>query len=233
MINALIIDDEQHAIDSIRILLEEFQDKITVVGSALSVAQGISSIHELKPDLVFLDIELKDGIGFEVVEKTKDVSYKLIFTTAYNQYAIRAFKVRALDYLLKPIDLTEFRDTLRILIDEVGIHTSLQVQQSYDDAIKVTEMDGYILVPVEDILYLQADSNYTRIHSKKGKTYLLAKTLKEFSSKLNPAQFARVHHSYIINKKEIKQLSKGSKNEVLMNNDVWIPISRSRKGLLW
>ena len=138
MIKAVIIDDEKHAIDAITILLESFQEEISIVGFSLSVASGIEMIQKLKPDLVFLDIELKDGIGFEVAEKTSELGYKLIFTTAYDQYAIRAFKVRALDYLLKPIDIGEFQDTVKRCIDEMNAtkNTTEKVVPLFDEMIK-------------------------------------------------------------------------------------------------
>lgn len=235
MLKAVIIDDEKHAVDSISILLEHFKEDIVLVGFAFSVSTGIEMIKNLKPDLLFLDIELKDGIGFEVVDKTKDCNYKLIFTTAYDQYAIKAFKVRALDYLLKPLDLNEFNETVRLCIDDLKrdrTHPD-HMNRSFDDVIRIPEGDSYELIPVHKIVYLQADSNYTRICTLDGKIHLTAKTLKEFELKLDPDIFIRVHHSYIINKNEIISLSKGNKSSVKLTHDIEIPISRSRKNRIY
>jgi two-component system, LytTR family, response regulator len=235
MIKAVIIDDEKHAVDAISILLDSFKDEIALVGVSYSVGNGIDVIRNLKPDLVFLDIELKDGIGFEVAEKTADVGYKLIFTTAYDQYAIKAFKVRAMDYLLKPLDIAEFQKTVRHCIQEIQNKdiTTTKEQHQYDELIKVPEADGYQLIAVQDVIYLQADSNYTRIVTKSKKAYIVAKTLKEFESKLDPGSFARIHHSYIVNRSEIKQLLKGNNSQIRMSDDTCIPVSRAKKKLLF
>lgn len=233
MIKAVIIDDEKHAVDAISILLDSFKDEIALVGVSYSVSNGIDVIRNLKPDLVFLDIELKDGIGFEVAQKTADVGYKLIFTTAYDQYAIKAFKVRAMDYLLKPIDISEFQATMKRCIQEIiQDDTKGIANKKYDDKIRIPESDGYLFINVSEVLYLQADSNYTRIHTVGGKAFIVSKTLKDFETKLDPSLFVRVHHSFIANINEIMQLSKGEPSSIKMNDGQIIPVSRSRKNAL-
>lgn len=229
MIKALIIDDESHAIEAIEILLKEFHDSVEIVGTSTSVSGGLQLLNKLRPDLVFLDIELKDGIGFEIVERTKHLSYKLIFTTAYNQYAIQAFKVRAIDYLLKPIDLKEFYAIMQHVIDHYAVTESQA--NAKPGVIKIPENDSYTLVPTHEILYLQADSNYTKIFTQT-KSYILSKTLKEFESKLLKEDFCRVHHSYIVNLNAIKKLSKGEPLVAELSNGKQIPVSRARKKTL-
>lgn len=233
MIKAIIIDDEQHAIEAISILLEAFESDINLIGVSQSVSKGIEMINLLEPDLVFLDIELKDGIGFEVAEKTAYHNYKLIFTTAYDQYAIKAFKVKAMDYLLKPIDISEFQATMKRCIQEINQNQVGVVQKnSFDEKIRIPETDGYRLISATDVLYLQADSNYTRIHIKSGKTFIVSRTLKDFEGKMDPSRFVRVHHSYIVNINEIFQLSKGEPSSIKMCDGEIIPVSRSRKTAL-
>lgn len=234
MIKAVIIDDEIHAVEAIRILLEQFSEEIAVVGTANSVANGIEALVNFQPDLVFLDIELKDGIGFEVAEMTSSLKYKLIFTTAYDQYAIRAFKVRAQDYLLKPIDLPEFQQTVRRCLEELKETNPVarEAVSPFEETLRIPESDHYKLIAVADITYLQADSNYTKIVMRDGRSHLLAKTLKDFENRLDPAIFKRVHHSYIINQKEVKQMWKGSNSRVQMNDESIIPVSRARRKIL-
>lgn len=234
MIKAVIIDDEKHAVEAISILLEQFAQDIQLVGTAHSVARGIALIEKEKPDLVFLDIELNDGLGFEVAEKTAQVGYKLVFTTAYDQYAIRAFKVRALDYLLKPLDMVEFRKSVEDCIREFQAkHGEPTAANRYDTLIKVPESNSYHLVAVADLIFLQADSNYTRIATRQGKSYLVAKTLKEFEARLDPALFARIHNSYLVNRSEVRQLVRGSNCFVTMSDGSSIPVSRARKKMLF
>lgn len=232
--STIIVDDEQNAVKAIDVLLTEFHKNIDVVARAYTTDEAVSLIIKHKPQLLFLDIELNDGSGFEIVEKTKDINYKLIFTTAYEQYAIKAFRANAIDYLLKPIEIEDFNRTVLKAI------TLIEQQKQFNNSelsniknnfnkISLPFVDSYDLVNQDEIIHLQADSNYTVVFTINNKSALLAKTLKEFELKLNPNTFFRIHHSHIVNLNHITKYIKGEGGEVVLSNGTRIPVSRTKK----
>lgn len=222
MIRVFIVDDEINAIKSLEYLIKEHCPKLQIIGQAESVQEAISAIEKLNPDLVFMDIEMPTGSGFEVVEKTQHLDYKLIFTTAYDQYAIKAFKVNAQDYLLKPIDAIE----LIKAVNKISTHATYP--DTKIDKLSIPTNEGFQLIAFEKILRLVSESNYTHIFLVDGTKYLVAKTLKDFENSLGTG-FLRVHNSHLINIQEVNKIIKADGGFIVMSDASMIPISKPNK----
>lgn len=238
MINAIIVDDELKSRESLKILLEEFCDNVTVKALCQDVAEAVQAIQQYKPDVVFLDIQLQRETGFDLLTKLGDFNFEVIFTTAYAEYAIKAFKFAAIDYLLKPIDIEELKRALSKVEKRMNDSISLRLQQlmqnlkntsseNYKLALPTT--DGLVFVKMQDILYCEASSNYTEITVTDGKKYIVSRTLKEYEDMLGEHNFYRIHNSYLINLNAIKKYVRGEGGYVIMANDKSLDVSKRKK----
>jgi two-component system LytT family response regulator len=238
MIRALIIDDEKNARDVLRMQLTQYCPGVEIAGLAAGGEEGIAMIRHLRPDLVFLDIEMPKVNGFDVLQATSPLAYQVIFTTAYDQFAVRAFKYSALDYLLKPIDIEE----LRSAVDRVHpkapadlesriekLYQALQNQQPMKDRISIASGEGFEIVRHSDIVRCESDSNYTDVILSGGRRIKLTKTLKDVEETLPPKTFYRIHHSHLINIDHISRFFKTDGGYVVMSDGHQINISRQRK----
>lgn len=225
-----IIDDEQHCIDRLMHLLEPHSDHVEIV-SYSTVEEGIKGVDTLRPDVVFLDVQLHDRTGFDFLSSVSYRDFSLIFTTAYEKYAIEAFKFSAIAYLLKPVDREDFEFAFQKALDkteQAQLHERINVllsnlsKESSPKRISVPHKEGYIFLSVTDIVRCQADVNYTHIFTSDGKKYTASKTLKHFEQLLDGHQFFRTHNSHLINlgfvasyhKNGYAVLSDGTKIEV-------------------
>lgn len=238
MINAIIVDDELKSRESLKILLEEFCDNVTVKALCKDVAEAVQAIQQYKPDVVFLDIQLQRETGFDLLTQLGDFNFEVIFTTAYAEYAIKAFKFAAIDYLLKPIDIEELKRALSKVEKRMNDSISLRLQQlmqnlkntsseNYKLALPTT--DGLVFVKMQDILYCEASSNYTEITVTDGKKYIVSRTLKEYEDMLGEHNFYRIHNSYLINLNAIKKYVRGEGGYVIMSNDKSLDVSKRKK----
>ena len=203
----VIIEDEAQAVSALKSELKYHCPEVELVGEAKSVKEGIEVIKKLQPELIFLDIQLSDGLGFEILSVYKEHEFKIIFTTAYSQYAIKAIKFSALDYLLKPIDSEE----LKMAVAKAKIHSKendlAKIEtlisnfklKSDRKKIALQTTEGISIYEVDTILRCSAESNYTCVYFTNGKKVLFSKTLKEFEELLENSGFERIHHSHIIN----------------------------------
>ena len=197
-LTALIIDDERLARLNLRKNLTAFSE-IEVIGEASSIETGTKAIKDLNPDLLFLDIRLSDGTGFDLLNKV-EFKGKVIFQTAYDEYAFRAFEVNALDYLLKPITKDRLKRVVtRILNNELEKSGSDFLKLRYDDRIMIEQKKNIHFIKIEDILYIKADREYTTLFERGGKEYLVLKSIGDWEKKLPDEHFARVHRNGIIN----------------------------------
>jgi two-component system LytT family response regulator len=236
MIKALIIDDEKHCIITLQFLLDQLEN-IEVVGAIQDSRLAKAAVEELKPDLVFLDIEMPHLNGFEFLAQFgTNIPFKVVFTTAYDQYAIKALKLNALDYLMKPIDkqdvllaLEKFEQGLQVTNEQVQ---NLHVFNSgiMQDTIGLSTQNGLIFVKIEDIMYLEASSCYTYLMMRDQTRHLASKTMATFEDVLqdNPL-FFRAHKSHIVNLKFIKQYIRGEGGDLILQDGKSIPLSRNRK----
>lgn len=236
-IKAIIIDDEERARNSLSTLLREFCPEVNVLAMAANVPEGVLLINKLRPDLVFLDIEMPDYNGFELLGFFREVDFEFIFVTAYNEYALRAFEVSAVDYLLKPVEI----GLLQAAVDKARkrrfANTMQQRIEVLRDAFAGDELrrialslsDGMVFVEVADIELLEADGAYTKVVQRDGTSILVSKKLKVFEDLLlHRPNFARPHRSYIVNLNRIRRYNRGE-SLLLMDNGTTIPIARDKK----
>lgn len=240
MINAVIIDDERIGRETLIRLLEQYCPNITVVATADSVANAKVVIAKHRPHLVFLDIEMPFSSGFELLKETHAEKFEVIFTTAYDQYAIRAIRSSALDYLLKPIDRDELIAAVakaeQKLSGQNHLSQSLEVllenlkhATTEHSKIALPTDDGLILVHVQNIIRCEADGNYTRFFMQGREELLVCKTLKEFDAILTEMNFLRVHHSHLVNIGHVKKYVRGEGGQVIMSDTATVPVSRRKK----
>ena len=239
MINAILIDDEVHCMESLSILLNKFCPEVKVLERCLSAKQGLEATRKLKPDLVFLDVEMPSMSGFEFLEQFNEIPFSVIFTTAYDKYAIKAIRFSALDYLLKPIDPKELvaavhkveahnhpptSEQFRMLLDKI------QNKENGLTKIAVPIVEGFELVKADDIITCEADNNYTYLHLKNKRKITACRTLKEVEEQLELfPSFIRVHHSYIVNLNEVTKYIRGDGGYLMMSDGSTVDVSRSRK----
>ena len=241
MITATIVDDEPYSCETLATLLERYCPDVKVLDICYSAASALKSINEQKPQLLFLDIEMPHMNGFELLEKLPDIDFELIFTTSYDQYAIKAFRFSALDYLLKPIDQDDLRKAvqkavtstdhvspqqIKVLLEKIN-HPSLVVNK-----IAIPTLEGLQMILIESIIHCEADRNYTIIFTKGKQKIIASKTLKELEELLEDYPFIRVHHSHIVNLNEVEKYVKGEGGYLMMSNGANIDVSRSRKEFL-
>lgn len=199
--------------------------------------EGILAIQKFNPDVVFLDIEMPKMSGFDMLEKLGNISFQVVFTTAYNQFALRAFKYSALNYLLKPIDPDDLRETVsRILAlkrgpmkEQFDILLNSLKQNDKPSRIALSTGDGMVFVNTNNIMYCQSESNYTHVKLVDGEKYLLAKSLKEFEETLPEKDFFRIHNSFLVNLNEIKKFVRSDGGYVIMNDGTQVGIARARR----
>lgn len=229
---AIIIEDEKRAQIYLKGVINQVAPEIEVVAICDDLPSGVLAIRKFQPEIVFLDIEMPKYNGLEIVNffGKDEIQFNIIFTTAYNQYAIQAFKTSALDYLLKPIDPEELKETIeRYKQKQLTTFHKLQVAKlrlSHTEKIAIPDGNNLIMIEVNEILYLKADSNYTDIHLTNGKKYTTSRILKNFEETLSSySQFFRCHKSYIVNILHTLKFSKANGGTVILKNDVEIPIS--------
>lgn len=238
MIKAVIIDDEKNALEVLEMQLNQFCKEVIVIATCNGGKEGVKAIKELQPDLVFLDIEMPHINGFDVLEQTKGLNYKVIFTTAYDQFAIKAFKVSAIDYLLKPIDIVDLQNAvLKVNTTqkndlEAKIETlfnQYKIQNNSLSKIALPIGNSIQFFDTNEILRVESESNYSHIYLENKKKITLSKTLKEVEFTFNGNPFFRVHQSHLINMNYIDKVMRGENPYIVMKDGTSITISRNKK----
>lgn len=239
-LRAIIIDDEKHCAETLEWQLNNFCPNIELIGTFSSPTEGLSAINEQQPDLVFLDIEMPKMNGFQLLKSIEKVEFGVIFTTAFDQFAVQAFKVSAIDYLIKPID----DDELKIAVEKAGNVPNKDSAVSIDfllDQMQENKLSNRLFLPTlnglefidkETVLRCESDSNYTTVYFKNNEKMVVSKTLKEFEDLLPESHFFRVHHSHIVNLLFVQKYVRGDGGHLLMKNGNIVPVSRARKHLL-
>jgi two-component system LytT family response regulator len=239
MVRALIIDDEKHCCDNLQWQLKQYCPEIEIIGVCNNAEKGLQQIQTQQPQLVFLDVEMPGMTGFEMLERLKDINFAIIFTTAFDQYAIRAIKFGALDYLMKPIDKDELLEALNKLLHRTSQDSLKQlnallshIKKSNDlsfQKIALPTLHGYELVPLNNIMICESNSNYTDIQLNNGQRLLISRTLKQIEDLLDMHPFFRIHHSYLVNLQYAIRYIKGDGGFLVLNNDITVPVSRNKK----
>jgi two-component system LytT family response regulator len=237
-LKTIIVDDESNARENLKILIEEFCPELEVVGLADSVAQARTLIVDLNPEVVFLDIAMPNEDGFELLkhfdQEESGRDFSVIFTTAYNEYALKAFKADALDYLEKPISIDDLikgvEKLLRIhTIEDAAALIAKKEADKTNDRISVPTRDGFKIIKNEDIEYLEASDNYTMIYMNDGTRHLSSKNIKVYEENLNANVFYRTHKSYIINvEHHLKEFSRKEGNMAVLDNGKMVPVARRK-----
>jgi len=232
----IIIDDENHCIKTLTDLLDTNFPKVKILATCSDSTQAQELILHHKPDFIFLDIEMPLLNGFDLLSKFEHLDFDVIFTTAYDSYAIKAIKFSALDYLLKPISKEELAFAIDKVINKVSSISKEQVQiastinnKHLPDTIALPTLEGLTFTSINDIVYCSADSNYTRMHMIDNSEILLSKTLRDVDELLTGYHFFRIHHSSLINLKQVKKYIRGDGGEVLMSNGKSLMVARTRK----
>ena len=241
MIKAVIVDDEPFCCSSLVILLERYCPEVKVAGIYHSGDDALEAIPEQQPQIVFLDIEMPGMNGFELLEKLPEIRSEIIFTTSYDQYAIKAIRFSALDYLLKPIDKEDLQRAVQKVIQRLRYPLPQQLEillqrvnlpVSLSQKIALPSMEGLQMVDVNSIISCASDSNYTVFFLKNKQKITVSRTLKETEEMLEEYSFLRVHHSHLINLNEVNKYVKGEGGYLLMSDGSAVDVSRSRKDVL-
>lgn len=242
MIKAVLIDDDLNLRKGMKALIEKYASGIQVVGEAEGLTDAINVINSKMPQVVFLDIQLSEGTGFDILKKLAElhgnISFQVVFITAYEQYAIKAFRFSALDFLLKPVDPEELQNvvekikmTLQRNQDFEHIELLLENIRKKDNfkRIALSTSDGIHLFDISKIIRCESADNYTKFFMKDGKTILISKTLKEYEELLSEHGFERIHQSHLINLAYLKSYIKKDGGYIIMSDNSHLPISQRKK----
>lgn len=234
-IRTALIDDNPHAIQILRDDLARMFPEVEIVGEADGVVQGAKLLRQTQPDLLLLDIQMGDGTGFDLLEIVPDLRFQLIFTTAHDEHAIRAFRFAAVDYLLKPIDPEELRRAVERAKKQLNLSSHPQAklpvlrehfqQKEPPKTIALHTAEKIHIARLADILRMEADGNYTEVHFTNGQKLLLTKTLKDFSTILEATGFVRVHQSHLVNFEHIREFIKTDGGYIVMADGAKVPVA--------
>ncbi len=230
---ALLVEDKEYIRTGLRNLLTLINVKIDVIGECESVKEAVVVANACKPELVFLDINLTDGSGFDFLEQTQRLNFKVIFITAYEEHALRALKMGAVDYLLKPVDIDELQTALgkvaqlSVTDQKKQLQSAAQAWHQDSDTLLLSLQDSFQVVQLSELVYCESDKGYTTFYCNSNKKYLVSKTLKEFEERLCKTHFTRPHQSYIVNLKFIDKYDKSG--TIYLKNGKKIPVSSRKK----
>jgi two-component system LytT family response regulator len=238
--NCILIDDEADCLELLALLIQKYCPELHILGQYDHPRAAIDAIWEKRPDLVFLDVDMPEINGFGVLDACREVPFQVIFTTAYQEYAVKAFKYSATGYLLKPIDRSDLWEAVQkarhtqsvqqLAEQREVLFNYMHPMQPGKEKIALPTADGIVFLPVADIEYCEADGNYTKIFvAGRPKEMLFVKPLKEIEEMLQGGAFYRTHNSYLVNLKKVRQYIKGEGGELKMNNDQLVPVARPKK----
>jgi len=244
MIKAVVIEDDSGIRELNKSLIKEyFSQKIEVVGEADSVETGIDLIKKRQPDLVLLDIEIKGGSSFQILQQLRPYHFKIIFITAFNEYALKAIKFSAIDYIVKPINEVEFQQAIQNVIQliESCKNTQLQTENLLESYKKETQLkkivlrtaDALHIVDLAEVMYCKSDNSYTSFYVESGEEIMVSKGIRDYADLLSEYGFFRPHQAYLVNLNFVKKVDKTDGGFIIMKNAVEIPLStRQKKNLI-
>jgi two-component system, LytTR family, response regulator len=239
MLKSIIVDDELKSRESLKKMLAAFCQDVDVMATCQNVAEAITAIGEFKPDIVFLDVQMQGETGFDLLSTLDNINFEVIFTTAYSEYALKAIKFSAIDYLLKPIDIEDLQKAVAKVEKKQRLNMADRLKQllqnlkggadaeNYKLALPTAE--GLTFIKMKEILYCKASGNYTEIFMDDGKKHLVSRPLKEYDDMLSDHTFFRIHHSYLINLNGVKSYIRGEGGQVVMSDNCTLDVSRRKK----
>ncbi|HMQ08007.1 MAG TPA: LytTR family DNA-binding domain-containing protein [Saprospiraceae bacterium] len=238
-LTTILIDDEESATELLSIELAMYCPGVQIIDKIHRPEEVKDKVSLLRPDFIFMDIEMPGMDGFHVLEEIKHLPVEVVFITAYDRFALKAFQFSAIDYLLKPVGKNELQNAVEKVKRRIeGRRTNDKIEALLSNInflkngfpnLAVHSLDGIEFIPVDQIVYCAADNNYTQIHSLEGKHILASRTLKEIEIMLEDHDFLRIHQSYLINLRHLKKYSRGQGGTVIMINNKELPVSRSKK----
>ncbi len=237
-IKAILIDDELSSLQNLQQKLIEYCPDVLVIAATQKPEEAITLIQHHKPDVIFLDIEMPRMSGFRMLDEIGEYDFNIIFTTAYNHYAIDAIRISAFDYLVKPIAIADLQAAVNRLLkaqvkqtkEKIDIlKTSLQDKKSQEDKIAIPTADGIEFIPIKNILHIESNSNYSKIYLMETRPLIVTKLLKDFEDMLLPYHFYRIHNSHLINLNYIQKYLRADGGQVLMQDGTVIDIARRKK----
>lgn len=238
-LKAILVDDEQDSRQILASYLSKYCPDVELLATCKNIKEGLEAIKKHQPDLLFLDIEMPYGTGFDLLEQVEEVDFETVFVTAYDNYAIQALNMSAAYYLLKPVDIDELVAAVdKIKSERIESNESFHVQVLLDNIkqendrpkkIMLPTFEGFEIVPIDDIIYCEADDNFTKFHLKQGKPLLISKTLKYFEDTLPMTKFVRIHRSSLINTDFVVRYTKGKGGYVTMANNAELEVSSKKK----
>ncbi|GMQ27447.1 LytTR family DNA-binding domain-containing protein [Algoriphagus confluentis] len=238
-LKAIIVEDEFHSRETLKGFLRSYCPEVQLIEEASQVEDAVAKISSLRPELVFLDIELQTGTGFDVLERVNHLDFHLIFTTAFEHYAIKAIKFSSIDYLLKPIDMEELQAAVQKAIQLraqenrqkllENLLSNLQTPASENHKISLSTAEGVEFIPTREILFCEANGAYTSFFLEDGRKLLVSKNLKEYENILQSHGFMRVHNSFLINLDKVKKYVRSEGGYILMSNERQVSLSPSKK----
>ena len=236
---AVLVDDDSSMRDTLKTLLHIYTPEVEIVGEASSVKDGVNTIKQLKPDLVLLDVELTDGTGFDLMSIYGEVDFKVIFVTGHDEYAIKAFKYSAIDYVLKPIDPEDLISAIKKFdladhpqepsLKMKALMYNQEQRSERDKKVVLRDANSIYLVDIGEIIRCQSDANYTRFHLKDGRSILVSKTLKEYDQLFKSDFFFRVHQSHLINLHHFDHFEKADGGTIYMKDGSALPVAVRKK----
>ncbi len=238
-IKAILIDDELNSLQNLRQKIDEFCPDVQVIAMAQKPEEAMLLIKHHKPDVIFLDIEMPKMSGFRMLDELGECDFEIIFTTAYNHYAIDAIRISAFDYLMKPIAI----DELQVAADRLSklrsasqtkekidiLKSSMSEKKSQEDKIAIPTSEGLEFIPIKNILHIESSSNYCKIFFTESKSLLVTKLLKDFEDMLQPYHFYRIHNSHLINLNYIQKYVKANGGQVMMKDGTLLDVARRKK----
>jgi two-component system LytT family response regulator len=238
-LTAILIDDEQKSRETLDAMLKRYCKNVKIIGTAENVETGLALLKEVTPDILFLDIQMPDGTGFNLLQKLDKREFDVIFTTAYDQFAIKAIKFSALDYLLKPIDPEELIDAVdKVINNQKEKKKNLDVLlENVEDGkepekIVLSTSEGMHIIEIQNIIRCQADDYYTLFFLNDGKKIMVSKTLKESEKLLDSSSFIRPHKSHLVNTTYIKTYVKSDGGYLILSDKTQIPVARRKKDVV-
>ena len=237
-LKAILVDDEWNSLQNLQHKLTEFCPDVEIIAALQTPEEAIQAIRDSQPDVIFLDIEMPRMNGFRLLNELNDIRSEIIFTTAYDHYAIEAIRVCAFDYLTKPIAIKDLQQAVERLVRKAQpqtkekldlLRTTLSHPRNQEEKIAIPTANGLEFIPVKSIIHIESHSNYSRLYLLEGKPLLVTRLLKDFEDMLQPYHFFRIHHSHLVNLSYIKKYIRGEGGQVVMQNGDVIDVARRKK----